>query len=392
MPTPKNNSVIKAFDILRLLARVSSPIGLHDIARATGATVSTTHRFLMTLEEIGAVVRSSGNLYHLGMLISELGQSAVRDQILTERAKVLIEALAEELGETVCLTLFGTTDVRKVAWHEPRRALVCRERSDFGPAFHLTAVGKLYLARLPASVREERLSVLSMDRLAPGSVTSLEALRQQIHETRQTGLAVAREETEAGMIELCVPITSGEGDIIGALSLSAPVSRMDEAAQAHAVEGLRRTVQAITRRVFVRSYTVPGKARPRGSFPHIKRAGNLVFVSGTSSRRPDDSFAGVTRFPDGRVYHDTFEQTRETMHNVADILGSLSLKPDAIVNLHGYLTDTDEEPRFRKALESSFDGPLPPLTVVPVKALPHPHQAVMIKAVARYDGEPQLAR
>ena len=38
---------------------------------------------------------------------------------------------------------------------------------------------------------------------------------------------------------------------------------------------------------------VPGKATPRGRFPHFRRAGDLVFVSGTSSRRPDNSFVGV---------------------------------------------------------------------------------------------------
>ena len=55
------------------------------------------------------------------MLISELGQSARREQILTERAKVHIEALAEELGETVSLTLFSEGGPQKVAWHEPKR-------------------------------------------------------------------------------------------------------------------------------------------------------------------------------------------------------------------------------------------------------------------------------
>ena len=31
---------------------------------------------------------------------------------------------------------------------------------------------------------------------------------------------------------------------------------------------------------------IPGKAKPRGRFPHVRRAGDFLFVSGTSSRRP----------------------------------------------------------------------------------------------------------
>ncbi|MFN6976862.1 MAG: IclR family transcriptional regulator, partial [Gemmobacter sp.] len=245
MPTPKNNSVIKAFDMLRLLGRASRPLSVQEIARDTGTTLSTAHRFLLTLEEIGAVARSPGNLYHLGILISELGQSAGRDRILTERARVLIEALAESLGETVSLTLFTHAEMRKVAWHEPRRALVCRERSDFGPAFHFTSVGKLYLSSLPITVCEESLSVLSMAPLAPRSVRSVEDLRQQIREIRETGVAASREETEPGMIEISVPMTSAEGEIIGALTLAAPASRMDAQAERAAVAALRQTVQAI---------------------------------------------------------------------------------------------------------------------------------------------------
>lgn len=387
MATPKNNSVIKAFDILKRLAAASRPMSAQEIARETGATLSTTHRFLLTLEEIGAVTRSTGNLYHLGMLISALGQRAGHDQILTERARVLIEALAEELGETVSLTLFTGGEVRKVAWHEPRRPLVCRERSDFGHTLHYSAVGKLHLSRLPATLREESLSVLAMDPPTPFSVGSLEELRRQIREIRETGVAVSVEEAELGMIELGVPIVSAPGEIIGALGVCAPVSRMDDARRAETVAAMRRAVEAITRRVFVKSYTIPGKARPKGSFPHLKRAGNLVFVSGTSSRRPDDSFAGVTVLPDGSVYHDTYEQTRETMLNVADILGSLALKLSDIVSLEAFLTNVGESGRFRQALARSFDDAgVPPVTLSAASALPHPHQAVMIKAVAACDG------
>ena len=43
----------------------------------------------------------------------------------------------------------------------------------------------------------------------------------------------------------------------------------------------------------VEAHRVAGKARPRGRFPHCKRAGDFLYVSGTSSRRPDNSFAGA---------------------------------------------------------------------------------------------------
>ena len=85
------------------------------------------------------------------------------------------------------------------------------------------------------------------------------------------------------------------------------------------------------------------------------------------------------------MHHDTFVQTRETMLNVTDIPASLALKTDSIVSLEAFLTRADEEDRFRDALSRAFEGALPPVTAVPANALPHPHQAVMIKAVAAVD-------
>lgn len=385
MATPKNNSVIKAFDILQLLARNARPLSPQQIAEETGATLSTTHRFLLTLEEIGAVSRQPGNLYHLGLLISELGQSAGGEQILTERAKVHIEALAEELGETVSLTLFNKSGPQKVAWHIPKRPLVCGERSDFGPSFHNTSIGKLYLSLLPATVLEERLSTLRMDRVTDRSVADLDTLRRQLRDARERGYALSFEEREPGLADLSVPIVSDHDDVIGALTVSVPVSRFEPPRRDHIIAQIRSTIKAIVSRVFVKSYTLPGKARPRGSFPHVKRVENLVFVSGTSSRRPNDSFAGITVFPDGSLFHNIFEQTRETMLNVSDILETLSLTLSDIVSLEAFLINMDEEALFNSAIDQVFDGRLPAITTTAAKALPHPHQAVMVKAVASYN-------
>ena len=55
---------------------------------------------------------------------------------------------------------------------------------------------------------------------------------------------------------------------------------------------------------------VPGLAKPRGRYPHVKLAGGLAFVSGTSSRRPDDTIAGAEVDAAGEVHLDIRVQTR----------------------------------------------------------------------------------
>ena len=68
------------------------------------------------------------------------------------------------------------------------------------------------------------------------------------------------------------------------------------------------------------SEVVDGKAKPLGKFPHFRRAGDFIFVSGTSSRRPDNSYEGVEIAADGSVRLDISAQTRAVIHNIRDIL------------------------------------------------------------------------
>ena len=58
------------------------------------------------------------------------------------------------------------------------------------------------------------------------------------------------------------------------------------------------------------AHIVAGKAAPRGRFPHLKVANGFAFVSGTSSRRPDDSFDGVEVEAGGGVRLDIRVQAR----------------------------------------------------------------------------------
>src|SRR4051812_28837285 len=72
-------------------------------------------------------------------------------------------------------------------------------------------------------------------------------------------------------------------------------------------------------RMALGSEVVAGKATPRGRFPHYRRAGDFIFVSGTSSRRADNSFAGAEVDPMGAATLDIRVQTRAVIENIGDI-------------------------------------------------------------------------
>ncbi|MFQ6005676.1 MAG: RidA family protein [Woeseia sp.] len=130
------------------------------------------------------------------------------------------------------------------------------------------------------------------------------------------------------------------------------------------------------------SKVVPGKATPRGTFPHIRTVGDLVFVSGTSSRRPDDSIAGVEVGADGTARLDMREQTRAVIENIRDILQSVGADLGDVVDVSAFLVDMKDFDAYNQTYSEYFGVDGPTRTTVAVHQLPHPHLLIEMKVVA----------
>lgn len=130
------------------------------------------------------------------------------------------------------------------------------------------------------------------------------------------------------------------------------------------------------------SLVVEGKATPRGKFPHIRRAGDFLFVSGTSSRRPDNTFAGVQVDAMGTTNLDIRIQTRAVIENIRDILASVGAGLEDIVEISGFLVNMNDFGGYNEVYGEYFDYDGPTRTTVAVHQLPHPHLLVEMKAIA----------
>jgi len=125
-----------------------------------------------------------------------------------------------------------------------------------------------------------------------------------------------------------------------------------------------------------------GKARPRGRYPHYKRAGDFVYVSGTSSRRPDNTFAGVAVDEAGTTALDIREQTRAVIENLADILAAAGAGLADVVAVTAYLVSMNDFGGYNEVYGEFFDFDGPARTTVAVHQLPHPHLLIEMQAVA----------
>jgi 2-aminomuconate deaminase len=132
----------------------------------------------------------------------------------------------------------------------------------------------------------------------------------------------------------------------------------------------------------VTARVVPGKATPRGRFPHVKVAGGFVFVSGTSSRRPDNTIAGATVDEMGTATLDVTVQTRAVIENIRDILRDVGADLTDLVQVTTYLVSMNDFGGYNAAYAEYFDAGGPTRTTVAVHQLPHPHLLIEMQAIA----------
>lgn len=129
------------------------------------------------------------------------------------------------------------------------------------------------------------------------------------------------------------------------------------------------------------AHVVAGKATPRGRFPHVKVVGEFAYVSGTSSRRPDNTFVGVD-LVDGVKVLDIAKQTAAVIENIGDILNSVGFALTDLVQVTSYLVNMADFDAYNQVYGEYFDETGPTRTTVAVKELPHPDLLIEITAVA----------
>jgi 2-aminomuconate deaminase len=125
-----------------------------------------------------------------------------------------------------------------------------------------------------------------------------------------------------------------------------------------------------------------GKPRPRGKYPHFKRAGDFIFVSGTTARRPDNTFAGAEVDELGTPRLDIHVQTRAVLENIRAILNAAGADLSDCVQITTYLVNMNDFGGYNEAYAEFFDYTGPARASMAVHQLAHPHALIEIQAVA----------
>jgi IclR family transcriptional regulator, KDG regulon repressor len=202
-------------------------LGVSEIAQATGLHKATTHRLLMTMLNSGFLERAAdGERFRLGLRLMEMGLGALRNLDVRRAAYPYMQQLVDRFQETCTLSVFDRDQMLYVEVIYGEHSLTIAARVGRHLPAHCTASGKVFLAFLPPEVTEPILAG-PLAVYTEKTIVSPDVLRKELALVRRRGYAVTDEEFEAGIRAISAPIRDIDGNVIAAMSLPFPASRLE---------------------------------------------------------------------------------------------------------------------------------------------------------------------
>lgn len=221
-------SVDRALQVLELLASWGEG-GVSEVAAELGVHKSTAFRLLGALEarELVEQAEERGK-YRLGFGIVRLAGAASVQLDLTKQSVPVTEPLAAEIGETVNVAVLREHYAVNIHQALGDSALAVNNWVGKLTPLHATSSGKILLAGLDATSREEIYAASGLESFTPATVTDPDTLERQLKRVADDGLATAYGELEEGLNAIAVPVLGAAGETVAALSVSGAAFRFTE--------------------------------------------------------------------------------------------------------------------------------------------------------------------
>ncbi|WP_430511515.1 IclR family transcriptional regulator [Pannonibacter phragmitetus] len=234
MATPINGSIVKAFAILQLFSDERPEISATTVAAELDTNVPTAHRFLVTLEEVGALVSYRRGYFCLGPAIEGLGRLAEKNDQFATRTISHVRRLADALNESVMVCRLSRRGPACISVAMSKRPISVNIRIGTVLPIETTAQGKIWLADMGI---QDRLKWAKQHELPPES---------ELAEIAASGFARNRGENEPEIGALSVPIRDGSGKIAATLSTFGMLNRFDDAMVEAALPKLKAVAEELS--------------------------------------------------------------------------------------------------------------------------------------------------
>jgi IclR family acetate operon transcriptional repressor len=239
----------KAIEVLKLIVKEDSPLGVTDIARALSLSKSTSFGILKSFEEEGFLVKDPlSKKFSTGNALFELSKKILRTTDVAHASRPHLARLMEAVDETVFLGVREEDVVKALDVLEPQKDF--RISSQIGTTFAITAgvIGKIFLSSMDNREVAELLSQKGLPKYTDASIVDIDAYLREIEKTREQGYAIDLEEYLKGMRAVAALIHSGHFPV-AAIWVVGFTSSMSDEKLPHIISSLKSAAEQISIRL-----------------------------------------------------------------------------------------------------------------------------------------------
>ncbi len=242
-------AVLNAVDSLEYIAKSRQGVGVREIARELRMSPATASRLLTTLRLSEVLEQDPGGRYFIGPRLHSITQAHRNSANLNAISESFLRDLVDQTGETVFLGVLDEASVVVInRLDSPQPLRMAAELGTREPA-NRTALGKVLFSHLEEDELERRLSLLDFENAPATSAQNVAEFRERLDETRNRGWGLDDEEHIEGVRCVACGIRNAEGQMISAISVSGPSTRLTNERIETIIPSIRAAAAGISRRL-----------------------------------------------------------------------------------------------------------------------------------------------
>jgi len=243
-------SLVKALNILEVLADEEPPYTLTQLSRRLHLHVSTVHRLLVNLVRHGFVEEDtvSGG-YQLSYLVLRMGLRVLDRLDFRRAAHPLLRDLNLRTKETVHLAILQEARAISIEKFDSPQPVGLDARLGGVMPLHCTGVGKTLLAYQGEDLLNQIAQSPGFPRMTAHTITGLAQLRRELERIREQGYALDQEEAVDGLRCVAGPVFNHTGQVVAAFSVAGPATRLTPARVPEIAQLVRETSRQISYRL-----------------------------------------------------------------------------------------------------------------------------------------------
>jgi DNA-binding IclR family transcriptional regulator len=241
-------SVAVAAKILKALAAEGGALPLRRLAVATAMPRAKVHRYLASLRGAGLIAQDpeSGE-YRIGPAAVTIGLVGLGRMSPVRQLVETLPALRDRINETVTAAIWGDTGPTVIAMEESDRVVTMNVRIGTVLPLSTTAIGRLFLAFLPAAVTQRFLA--AEKRAAAVKLPSDKKLDQLLLLIRSERIAITYGALMPGVDAMAVPVFDYRGMLVAAICAVGRFEGMNARSDAHVRQSLAAAAAELSKQL-----------------------------------------------------------------------------------------------------------------------------------------------